>query len=264
MNEGMVVYWLIIIMTALGGFFTKSLKLSGAIGAIVIGVVILEAFQWHGLVVVGSFFASSSIWSKYKYKDKQKLEQKLAKSAQRDWQQVVANGGAAALFSICFILLQNEVLFYAFLAAVSGANSDTWASEIGTLSKKKPLSLIRFKEVEKGTSGAVSILGTIAGLAGSFFIVMVIWLLEPDLPTTSLLLVGVAGFFGNLLDTILGAYVQAEYTCNICELKTELTSHCLKKTTLSKGVSWINNEVVNFTSSVISGLLIILSQFLLL
>ena len=55
---------------------------------------------------------------------------------------------------------------------MAAANSDTWASEIGSMSKGKPISVKTFKRAERGTSGAVSLLGTFAAVVGSFLIAL--------------------------------------------------------------------------------------------
>ncbi|MEI5905849.1 DUF92 domain-containing protein [Bacillus spongiae] len=247
-------YLMAIVVMSIGGVVTKTLKISGAIAAIVIGCFVYLAFQWQGLLLIGSFFITSSFWSKYKSSKKQMLEQKLAKSAQRDWQQVLANGGAAAFFSLCYLFGATEVWFYAFLASICASNSDTWASEIGTLSKKQPYSLLTFKRVETGTSGAISMLGLFAGITGSFVIVLIAMLIGEVNGWGVLMLIGIAGFIGNFIDTLLGAYVQAEYKCDVCGIKTEQTFHCGQKATLQKGVAWMNNEMVNLMSSLLPGL----------
>ncbi len=54
-----------------------------------------------------------------------------------------------------------------FIVCIASANSDTWASEIGSLSKKNPIYIRTFKRIERGTSGAISLLGSIAALSGS-------------------------------------------------------------------------------------------------
>jgi uncharacterized membrane protein len=64
-----------------------------------------------------------------------------------------------------------------------------------------------------------------------------------------------AGFFGNVIDTFLGAYFQSEYECPNCGIHTEKRFHCGKNTILKKGHPVFNNETVNFLSSLLGGLL---------
>lgn len=94
-----------------------------------------------------------------------------------------------------------------FLIGLAAANSDTWASEIGSLSQKLPISLKTWRTIETGTSGAVSSLGTLAALSGSFIIALLSNVLF-DISTYEVLLIGVFGFAGNLIDSLLGAFFK--------------------------------------------------------
>ena len=58
----------------------------------------------------------------------------------------------------------------ATVAVVATVNADTWATELGVLSKNKPIFILTGKPVTTGTSGAISLGGTIAGFVGAFFI----------------------------------------------------------------------------------------------
>lgn len=90
----------IIILGGFAGYLARSLTASGAIAAILVGIAVFLGFGVKGLLLLGIFFSSSTFWSKYKSSAKKDMEERLAKGAKRDWRQVVANGGTAALFSI--------------------------------------------------------------------------------------------------------------------------------------------------------------------
>jgi uncharacterized protein (TIGR00297 family) len=65
-----------------------------------------------------------------------------------------------------------------FVAALAAANADTWATELGVLSRKEPRLLTTGQKVEKGTSGAVSgygILAAVAGAAAIGLLALVVW-----------------------------------------------------------------------------------------
>jgi uncharacterized protein (TIGR00297 family) len=248
---------IVISIISLGGFAgyrVRSLSASGAVAAIFVGIAIYLGFDIKGLILLGVFFASSTYWSKYKSLAKKEMEERLEKGARRDWRQVVANGGTAALFSIFYYFESSIVLLVGFTVALASANSDTWASEIGSLSKKKPIYIRTFRRVEKGTSGAMSILGSTAALLGALLVALVSFLLFP-LNIYHLFIVFLFGFIGNIIDTLFGAFYQKVYTCSKCGIETEKKNHCQRPTVRIKGYRLVDNDMVNFLSGLIAALL---------
>lgn len=245
--DNIFIYVIAILFTVMIGYFVQSLTTSGSVAAAGVGFSVAAAFGWRGLVVLGLFFATSSFWSKYKREVKAKIEQKHAKGARRDWQQVLANGGIAALASLFFIYSESHIWTLVFAISIASANSDTWASEIGALSKKAPIFIGNLKRAEKGTSGAVSPLGTLAAASGSVLIALFCGYLF-HFPAYETLIVLIAGFLGNVIDTLMGAFVQATYKCKVCSTLTEKKVHCNQSALLIRGISVMNNDVVNFLS----------------
>lgn len=245
----------IIVFVSIAGIYGKALSVSGGVAAAVTGLAIYWADGWKGLILLGAFFFSSSLLSKWKAKVKEPSEKRLAKGSKRDWQQVLANGGPAILFLLIYHFENDTDWLWAFIGAIAAANSDTWASEIGMVGKKKPVSIKTWKQVERGVSGAVSFMGTAGAIAGSVWIAFIACLLySPSLLSAAGF--ALSGFFGSVIDTFLGAYLQSEYTCPVCGIHTEKRFHCGKHTLLRKGYPFFNNETVNFLSSFIGGLLI--------
>jgi uncharacterized membrane protein len=123
------------------------------------------------------------------------------------------------------------------------------------------------KSVEAGTSGAVSLAGTLAAAAGSALIAGLAWTLsqtgEP-VHFWQALLILLAGLFGCMVDSWLGATLQAIYFCPVCQKETEKhpRHHCGMETTLLRGKIWMNNEWVNLFCSLGSSLLMICLGFL--
>lgn len=138
-----------------------------------------------------------------------------------------------------------------FVAALAATASDTWASEVGILSKRRPrLILPPWSQVEHGRSGAVSPLGEVFSLAGALATVMValgLGLFELSVVTSvQSFLIAV---FAEHLDSLLGASLQAVYRCPACRVECEAKLHsCGTKTVLVRGHSWMTNEMVNFIS----------------
>jgi uncharacterized protein (TIGR00297 family) len=255
----------IIIVVAAGciaGHRQKSLTSSGALSAFIVGMSVYAGFGVKGLLLLGIFFATSSFWSKYKSSKKAKIEEKLAKGSTRDWRQVFANGGLAAFLGLLHFFVDIPFLVPAFAAALASANSDTWASEIGTLSRRDPIDIRTFSRVEKGTSGAVSLLGSLAGLAGSLLIALFSTVLF-SISLVPMFFVFLFGFIGNIMDTLLGGFLQKKYVCQKCGLETEKSNHCQQPTVRIKGISFIDNDMVNFLSGLIAAMLTLSAMLLI-
>ncbi|WP_019242564.1 MULTISPECIES: DUF92 domain-containing protein [Bacillus] len=257
-----ILYIALIVITSMGGYYIKSLSLSGSIATFITGCCVVIGFGWRGLFVLGAFFLTSSLWSKYKHQQKGTLNDMLEKGARRDWIQVVANGSIASISSLLFFFTNENIWLYAFITSIAAANADTWASEIGVLSKRKPIYILSGKMVEKGTSGAISWLGTLSSLGASLFIGLLSFSLFSIQSFTLLLLVILIGFLGSVIDTLLGATIQAIYQCKICGLKTEKKYHCREKTFLIKGANWCNNDIVNVSSIFIATLIFVFSYMI--
>jgi uncharacterized protein (TIGR00297 family) len=244
-------FFLLILLTCVVGYLVKLLTASGAATAAFIGLAVFSGFGAKGLLLLGTFFATSSLWSKYKSRIKTTMEEKLAKGAKRDWRQVLANGGTAALFSILYYFDKEPQWLLAFAIAIASANSDTWASEIGSLSKRDPIYIRTFKRIEKGTSGAVSLLGSLAALTGSMLIALLVFMLF-HLSILASMMVFTFGYIGNLFDTLIGAFYQQAFICSTCGIETEKRRHCQKATVRIKGFPLIDNDMVNFLSGLLA------------
>lgn len=157
-------------------------------------------------------------------------------------------------YLVCFYYFSFSLFFIAFTITIASANSDTWASEIGSLSKRRPLSIKHFKQVEPGTSGAMSFLGTFAAIMGSFSIA-IIAMLSYSLSFSTLFIIFVFGFLGNILDTLLGAFIQVTYRCPSCEMVVESKWHCNRKTVHMSGNTIVNNDLVNLSSCALASIL---------
>ncbi|TLS36313.1 DUF92 domain-containing protein [Pseudalkalibacillus caeni] len=242
-----------VLAAAAAGYLSKALSFSGFVATVIVGACISASFGIKGVLLIGAFFVSSTIWSKYKEKQKEK-NVITEKGSRRDIFQVMANGGIAAVASLGLIFFPSPVWTGVFVASIAGSNADTWASELGVLSKGMPLSLRGFIRVQPGTSGAVSPFGTVAALAGSLFIGgIAAFLFKLSLPDAIIL--AVAGFIGNLIDTFFGAFFQITYKCEKCGIESEKRFHCETRTSPVKGYYWLNNDTVNLLSSLLAGVI---------
>ncbi|MFC0269999.1 DUF92 domain-containing protein [Metabacillus herbersteinensis] len=259
-SSGEIYIYIVVLFLALLGWKVRALTVSGAISAFFVGSIIYLGFSFEGLILLGAFFATSSLLSKYKRRQKGFLEDILEKGDRRDYLQVLANGGVPAIVSIIYTLTPDSLLLVVFCTSLAAANADTWASEVGTLSKGKPRMLLTLMKVSRGTSGAVSWLGTRAAIGGALFIAFVA-LVTFQLEFHHFLLILSFGFIGNLFDTILGSTLQVTYTCSQCGIKTERRIHCEKTGNQSSGLTLVNNDVVNFMAILLSSIFVFFILF---
>ncbi|MBD2846025.1 DUF92 domain-containing protein [Paenibacillus sp. IB182496] len=253
----------------------QSLSGSGALAAAAMGAAYftLGGPVWFGVLL--AFFGSSTAWSRYKRKHRAKrtAEKNYAKSGRRDALQVLANGGLGLLLCGAHALWPHGGWLAAFAGVMAAVNADTWATELGALSRMTPRALIGGKRVPAGTSGGVTLLGSAAALAGALFIGIVAAILAGCWPVSASFgqdsgtgalgaqavwlvpIAAAAGFFGCFADSLLGATVQAMYRCRVCEAQTERVVHCARPTAKTRGWRWVTNDAVNFIAAAAAGLL---------
>jgi uncharacterized protein (TIGR00297 family) len=207
------------------------------------------------------FFISGSLLSRFKNESKKLSLKDLTKPGPRTFGQVIANGGPAAVFAIAFAAKGNPIWFIGYLACLCESTADTWATEIGTLSKSAPISIASFKPMPPGQSGAISLWGTIAALVATLCTMVVTRFSAnfigplPYWPIQMWLAAAYAGFVGTLLDSLLGATLQGLYRCDNCGKVIENKSHCGLRAKRIRGIAFINNDIVNFICSFLAGVL---------
>jgi len=240
-----------------------ALSRSGALAAALIGALIFGLGGWRRAALLLAFFLTSSALSRLFPGRKRSLSEKFSKGHQRDWGQVLANGGLGALLTLALLIEpQAGWPWIAFAGALAAVNGDTWATELGVLSAAAPRLISTWKKVERGTSGGISLAGSLAALGGAALIgALAALLIPPPVPAAGrssvLLAVTLAGLCGSFCDSWLGATVQAIYYCPNCRKETERHPRhsCGAATQLHRGWRWLNNDLVNFAASVCGALL---------
>lgn len=244
------------------GYRSDSLAPGGVLGAILVGTVIFGAGGWVWGMLLIVFFASSSLLSRYRGAEKMVFSEKFAKLGRRDLAQALANGGWGALLALSFAVQPSPLLFAAFVGAIATVNADTWATELGVLSRRPPRRIITGEPVPPGTSGGVSALGTAAALAGALLIGLAAealrllggWFSADGVAQWTVwlpLAAGLGGLAGAFFDSLLGASVQRVYWCNRCHKETERSVHtCGASSRPLRGWRWLDNDAVNFLASI--------------
>lgn len=250
------------------GYRRRSLSRTGLYGAIVVGTLIFGLGGWPWGLLLIAFFATSSALSHYRSDRKQAVADYFAKTGCRDLGQVLANGGLGVLLAAWFALTggRSVLLFFAFTGAMAAVTADTWATELGVLSREKPHLITSGDTVEPGTSGAISWLGAISSVVGAWLIGFLglafqsiqSWLGggPRGVPLGWLpLAAALAGLAGSLFDSLLGATLQATYYCPRCGKETEQPMHrCGRQPIYVRGWHWLDNDWVNLLASLVGTL----------
>jgi len=232
-----------------------SLSPSGVLGAILTGTLLFGLSGWTGGLALIAFFISSSVLTRLFKSRKADFEADYAKTGQRDLGQALANGGVAAAGALLLGVTGNEAFLGALIGALAAANADTWATELGVLDRRGPRLVTSFQPVPAGTSGGVSLVGTLAALGGSALVAVVAAATHlPLLPAVPMLVL--AGLAGSFADSLLGATVQGVYWCRTCSKETERRVHrCGEVTALHRGLPWLGNDMVNLIATLVGALI---------
>ena len=191
----------------------------------------------------------------------------------RDWKQVFCNGVVSSLASVLYLhangmgeshLIISKQLHWptmyslAVLGSISCCCGDTWASEIGSAVGHTPRLITNLCLVPRGTNGGVSFVGIFASALGGLFVgvvycVMQLLLLSNEGSTylsIVVILSTLAGLFGSLVDSLLGATFQySGYNT-----KTGKITHSPGESDVKhiSGLNVLSNNDVNLLSSLIT------------
>jgi uncharacterized protein (TIGR00297 family) len=238
------------------GWRANSLTGRGAMTATAVGTAISVGSSWRGMVVLGTFFVSSSALSR-----SGRNTGVVAKGSQRDERQVLANGVVAAIGALVGGKVNQVVGSSLVAGALAAATADTWATELGSSSGSVPRLAWSRRAVPPGTSGGVTPRGSFASLAGAATIGVVSTVVVgvSDGWVRGLRVgsgVVVAGVAGSLVDSLLGELVQERRRCPVCGTLTEARVHrCGAATVHVGGVQGVDNDLVNLACTAVGCLL---------
>ncbi|MEG3932731.1 DUF92 domain-containing protein [Microcoleus sp. T3_B1] len=121
-----------------------------------------------------------------------------------------------------------SLLLLGYAASFCTKLSDTCASEIGKAYGKRTFLITSLQPVPRGTEGAVSLEGTIAGIVGSILMALLSWAVGL-IDLTGIVFCVVAAFIATNIESVIGATVQSKF-------------------------EWLTNEVVNFFNTLIGAI----------
>jgi uncharacterized protein (TIGR00297 family) len=188
---------------------------AGALSAVVIGVAITVGLGLPGLAVMVAFFIIGTAATKLGYRIKAARGIAQEKGGARGWRNAWANGGVPALLALLAGAAGARaggeapafLLAVAYAAAVATAAADTCSSEVGKAYGRRTFLITTLRPVPPGTEGAVSLEGTMAGLAGGAVVGAVgaaVGLYAWPLAAV----VAIAGLLGSLAESVLGTVAE--------------------------------------------------------
>eukprot|EP00092_Neocalanus_flemingeri_P003005 GFUD01003214.1.p1 GENE.GFUD01003214.1~~GFUD01003214.1.p1 ORF type:complete len:333 (+),score=66.80 GFUD01003214.1:86-1084(+) len=260
------------------GHGRKSLSTSGALLALIVGFFLTLAHYSFFFCLLALLITSSKA-SKYKQDSTAKQDEDVKEGGQKNWLQVLCNGGIA--FELCLLYLLDigsadlpvdfrhqyraSWLGMAVLGAISCCNGDTWAKEFGTvLATADPFLITTFQKVPKGTNGGVTPVGILSSFVGGLVIGVAYFMgilmtaasMDMEIAPNQILVIlvgGLGGLGGSLLDSLLGASLQFSgkdaKTSKIVEVAREGVIPIAGKMVL-------DNHSVNLVSSILTALLL--------
>jgi len=219
----------------------KLLTPAGLLHGWLLGVLIWGSLGWRGYLVVLFYFLVGSAVTRIglAQKEAEGIAEKRsgARGPENVWGSALT-GTLCALGTLAIPVLDRDtelityLLLLGYVASFSTKLSDTCASEVGKAYGKRTFLITTLQPVARGTEGAVSLEGTLAGVVASAAIALVGWgvgLID---------LLGVvwcilAAFIATNIESLIGATLQAK-------------------------VSWLTNEVVNFLNTLIGAIAAVL------
>jgi uncharacterized protein (TIGR00297 family) len=218
----------------------KLLTPAGLFHAWVLGVLIWGTLGWQGYVVVMFYFLVGSAVTRLGMAQKEAAGIAEKRSGARGPENVwgsALTGTLCAMGTLIISALRGNqfivsLLLLGYVASFSTKLSDTCASEVGKAYGKRTFLITNLQPVPRGTEGAVSLEGTLAGVVASGAIAFVGWGVGL-IDLLGVLLCIMAAFIATNLESVIGATLQNKF-------------------------DWLTNELVNVLNTFIGAIAAVL------
>ncbi|MEM7594545.1 MAG: TIGR00297 family protein [Cyanobacteria bacterium P01_A01_bin.83] len=213
----------------------KLLTPFGYLNALILGVIVWGTLGWRGYLIVMLFFLLGSVLTFVGIEQKEAEGIAESRSGVRGAGNVWGSALAATICAIAtlFCPAPYKYLFVlGYVASFCTKLSDTTASEVGKAYGKTTYLITSLKPVPRGTEGAVSLEGTIAGALASLLLAVIAWIISLISPIGIIWCV-IAAFIATTIESLIGA-------------------------TLESRLTWLTNDLVNFINTVIGATVAIL------
>lgn len=211
------------VTVAAAGYRARTVSRSGAIVGALLGITVTVTAGWRGWLLLLATFAAAVAASRMGLRRKTLLGIAEAHGGRRGAGNAIANTGIATAAAVLAVTsYATGPAMVAFVAALAAGGSDTIASEIGKAWGRRTFLFPSFRQVAPGTSGAVSVEGTAAGVAGAFALAGLgagLGLVPPG----ALLPIVAGATIGSFAESAMGATLE--------------------------GAGFVNNDVLNFLNT---------------
>lgn len=217
----------------------KLLTVMGYLHAWVLGVIVWGCLQWQGYLVVMFYFLVGSGITRVGIQQKEAEGIAEKRSGVRGPENVWGSALIATLCALGFTfapLSWQQFFLVGYVASFATKLSDTCASEIGKAYGKNTFLITTFQPVSRGTEGAVSIEGTIAGIIASVAIALLGYSIGM-IDAIGIIICLVSAFVATNLESVIGA-------------------------TLQNKLDWLTNEIVNILNTLIGAVIAILCTYI--
>jgi uncharacterized protein (TIGR00297 family) len=195
---------------AIVGYLARSVDVSGAIAGFILGAILILFGGWPLYVVLLAFFIIGTATTKLGYRVKAARGLAQEKGGRRGFSHAFSNVGMAAILAICASAALPHfaiVWWMAAAAALATAAADTTASEVGQLLGRRTFLPLTFRPVPVGTEGAISLEGTVAGIAAAAIVATIAVRARTGLfDFTWIAILILAAFLGSYLESIAGSW----------------------------------------------------------
>lgn len=209
----------------------KLLTPFGYLNALVLGILVWGTLGWRGYLIVMFYFIVGSGLTFVR------MEQKTAegiaeeRSGMRGAGNVWSSALTATLCAIATLFVPSpyqQLFVLGYVASFCTKLSDTTASEVGKAYGKTTYLITNLKSVPRGTEGAVSLEGTLAGITASVILAAIAWAINMISPIGVIWCI-IAAFIATTIESLIGATLESRFT-------------------------WLTNDIVNFVNTAIGAI----------
>ncbi len=202
----------------------------GILNGWILGILVWGTLGWRGYLIVMLFFLLGSGLTFVGIEQKEAEGIAEERSGMRGAGNVWSSALTATICAIAtlFFPLSKELLLLGYVASFCTKLSDTTASEVGKAYGKTTYLITTLKPVPRGTEGAISLEGTLAGVLSSIILAVIAGTIGMISPIGIIWCI-VAAFIATTIESLVGATLESRFI-------------------------WLTNDIVNFINTVIGAI----------